>query len=359
VTRADRLAERVAERELDALLVRDPTNLRWLTGFSGTNGLAVVESEGSGGRTFVTDFRYVERSADEVGEEFERREGQRDLIEGLGEVLPERRPLRLGFDDAHTSMRDHGRLAESLEGVELVAAGGLVESLREVKDPEEQDRVRAAAALADDALRDALERGLAGRTERQFALDLEDAMRHRGAEEPSFPSIVAAGPQGALPHAQPRDVEIPRDALVIVDWGARLDGYCSDCTRTFATGALNGSAQEVYEVVRKAQLAGLEATRAGVSGRDADAAARAIVDAAGHGERFGHGLGHGVGLAVHEDPRLAKTSESTLRPGMVVTVEPGVYLPGELGVRIEDLVIVTDNGPEVLSSFPKELTTVG
>jgi Xaa-Pro aminopeptidase len=358
MSRADRLAELAGERELDALLVREPTNLRWLTGFTGTNGLAVVEAGNEGRRTFVTDFRYVERVATEVSDEFERRQGERDLLDGLGDVLPPARPLRLGFDDAHTSVRDHRRLGESLEGVELVAASGLVERLREIKEPGELDRIRAAAALADDALRAMLERGLAGRTEREVALDLEDAMRHHGAQEPSFPSIVAAGPYGALPHSEPRDVEIPRHALVIVDWGARLDGYCSDCTRTFATGEVDEEAEDVYELVLKAQLAGLEATRAGVSGRDADAAARAIIEEGGHGERFGHGLGHGVGLLVHEDPRLAKTSEATLAAGQVVTVEPGVYLPGRFGVRIEDLVVVTGDGRDVVSSYPKELTIV-
>jgi Xaa-Pro aminopeptidase len=358
MSRADGLAALASERELDALLVRDPTNLRWLTGFTGTNGLAVLETTNEGRRTFVTDFRYVERAASEVSDEFERREGERDLLDGLGDVLPTKRPLRLGFDDAHTSVRDHRRLSESLDRVELVPAGGLVEGLREIKEPDEVERIRAAAALADDALRAMLERGLAGRTEREVTLDLEDAMRHSGAQEPSFPSIVAAGPYGALPHSEPRDVEIPRHALVIVDWGARLDGYCSDCTRTFATGEVDGEAEAVYELVLEAQLAGLEATRAGVSGRDADAAARAVIEAGGHGERFGHGLGHGVGLLVHEDPRLGKTSESMLAAGQVVTVEPGVYLPGRFGVRIEDLVVVTGDGREVLSSYPKGLTSV-
>jgi Xaa-Pro aminopeptidase len=358
VSRVDRLTDLATERELDALLVRDPTNLRWLTGFTGTNGLAVVEAGGDRRRTFVTDFRYVERAAAEVPDEFDRRQGERDLIDGLTGVLPSARPLRLGFDDANTSVRDHRRLTESLDRVELVPAGGLVERLREIKDAGELERIRSAAALADDALRAMLERGLAGRTEREVALDLEDAMRHGGAQEPSFPSIVASGPHGALPHSEPREVEIPRHALVIVDWGARLDGYCSDCTRTFATGEVDGEAEDVYRLVLEAQLAGLEATRAGVSGRDADAAARAVIEEGGHGERFGHGLGHGVGLLVHEDPRLAKTSEATLAAGQVVTVEPGVYLPGRFGVRIEDLVVVADEGREVLSSYPKELTSV-
>jgi Xaa-Pro aminopeptidase len=356
--RPERLAALAAEGDLDALLVRAPVNLRWLTGFTGTNGLALIEAGPGGRRTFVTDFRYVERAADEVGEGFDRVEGQRDLLGNVADALPERRPLRLGFDDAHVSVRDHRQLEEALPGVELVPAGGLVERLRAVKDAGELAAIRAAAALADEALAATLEGGLAGRTERAFALALEDEMRRRGAPQPSFPSIVAAGPHGALPHAEPRDVEIPRDALVVVDWGAQLDGYCSDGTRTFATGEIGDEAREVYEVVRRAQLAGLEAVRAGVTGRDADAAAREVVEEAGHGERFGHGLGHGVGLEVHEEPRLSKAGEAALEAGNVVTVEPGVYLPGRYGVRIEDLVVVGDGEPEVLSTHRKDLTRV-
>jgi Xaa-Pro aminopeptidase len=355
--RADAVAGLAAERDLDALLVREPVNLRWLTGFTGTNGLAVVEARPGGGRHFVTDFRYVEQAGQEVAD-FERHRGERDLLDGLGEVLPSRRPLRLGFDDAHVSVRDHRRLREALEGVELVAAGGLVERLRAVKDPDELGRIRAAAALADDALWAVLEQGLAGRTEAEVALQLESEMRRRGAQQASFPPIVAAGPHGALPHAEPRDVPIPEHALVVVDWGAQLDGYCSDCTRTFATGEVDAEAEDVYAVVLRAQLAGLEAVRPGVTGREADATARAIIEEAGHGERFGHGLGHGVGLEVHEAPRLSKAGEDALEAGNVVTVEPGVYLPGRLGVRIEDLVVVTEDGREVLSSHPKELVSV-
>jgi Xaa-Pro aminopeptidase len=352
VTRADRLAALAADHELDALLVREPVDLRWLTGFSGTNGLAVV---GEGVRNFVTDFRYVERAKLEV-EGFERREGERDLIEGVGDVLSDARPLRLGFDDASLSVRDHRRLAAGLEGVELVAAGGLVSRLRAVKDAGEVERIRAAAALADDALRAVLaDGGLVGRTEREVALALEDAMRHRGAQAPSFPSIVAAGPHGALPHAEPRDVDIPPHTLVIVDWGAQLDGYCSDCTRTFPTGQVDAPFEEVHELVLSAQLAGLAAVRPGPTGREVDAVARAIIDAAGHEKHFGHGLGHGVGMEIHEEPRLSKAGGDALVAGNVVTVEPGVYLPGRFGVRIEDLVVVTDDGADVLSSLPKDL----
>jgi Xaa-Pro aminopeptidase len=357
MSRVDRLTALAAERELDVLLVNDPVNLRYVTGFTGTNGLALVGADAEGVRRFVTDFRYLERADHEV-EGFEVVRGERDLLESVPAALPDRRPLRLGFDDAHVSVRAYRRLGELLEGVELVPSGGLVERLRAVKEPAELERIRAAAVLADQALEAALARGLAGRTERQVALDVEDEMRRRGAE-PGFPTIVAAGPQGALPHADAREVEIPRDTLVIVDWGGRVDGYCSDCTRTFATGEVDGEAREVYELVARAQLAGLQAVRAGVTGRDADAAARALIDESGRGEQFGHGLGHGVGLEVHEGPRLAKTGgDEPLAAGNVVTVEPGVYVPGRFGVRVEDLVVVTAEGTEVLSSTSKDLVAL-
>ena len=202
-----------------------------------------------------------------------------------------------------------------------------------------------------------LERGLAGRSERDVARAAEARIRELGGE-PSFPAIVAAGPNGALPHAEPGEREIGRGELVVFDMGAKLDGYCSDGTRTFATGDPGEEAREVYEVVLAAQLAALEAVKAGANGEDVDAVARKSIDEAGHGEHFGHGLGHGVGLEVHEGPRLSLRSDDVLAAGEVVTVEPGIYLPGELGVRIEDFVVVTEDGYRNLSALPKELTLV-
>ena len=256
-------------------------------------------------------------------------------------------------------MRQHGRLLEAVGGgTELVPAGRLVERLRAVKEPGELDSIRAATALADEVLSGLRERGLAGRSEHEVALELQAEMRRRGSE-PSFPSIVAAGPNGALPHAQPRDDPIPTGTLVVVDMGAVVDGYCSDCTRTLATGPLPDEAAGVYELVRATQEATLELVRPGAECRSIDAFARERIDAAGHGERFGHGLGHGVGLEVHEQPTLSRLAEGELVAGNVVTVEPGVYLPDAFGVRVEDLVVVGEDGPEVLTHFPKELTTVG
>jgi Xaa-Pro aminopeptidase len=354
--RADRLAAALGEREVDALLVTDLANVRWLTGFTGSNALALVPATGE--RLFLTDFRYLSQSAEQVGEGWARDIAQ-DLLDAVAAKLPPDGPLRLGFDDAHFSVRDHAKLAGAVrEGVALVAAGGAVEDLRLRKDAAELDAIRAAARLADAALEEVLERGLAGRTERDVALDIEFTMRRLGAQAPSFPPIVAGGAHGALPHAEPRDVAIEPGVLCVIDWGAHLDGYASDCTRTFATGEVDPRDAEVYELVRRAQEETLAAVRPGPTGREVDAVARQIIEAAGHGEHFGHGLGHGVGLEVHEGPRLTRQSEDRLAAGQVVTVEPGVYVPGATGVRIEDLVAITEDGCEVLSSLPKELRVV-
>jgi Xaa-Pro aminopeptidase len=353
---ATRLTDRLPEIGADLLMVTSLVNVRYLTGFTGSSGLALV---GPRTRLFFTDFRYVEQAAAEVDPSFERRIASQELVDAAVEALaPE--PTRLGFEDGHLTVRTHARLRRQLAAdVELVAGGDAVEMLRAVKDTDEIHRIAEAAKLADAALRRVLERGLVGRTELDVATTLEREMRDLGAQRPSFDTIVAAGAHGALPHAQPRDVEIGRAELVVIDWGAELDGYCSDCTRTVATGDLPEPALRAYDLVRQAQLVGLEAVAAGVSGREADSMARAVIDEAGHADHFGHGLGHGVGLEIHEAPRLSQRSDSILTAGNVVTVEPGVYLPGQFGVRIEDLVVVTEEGCTILTSVPKDLITVG
>jgi Xaa-Pro aminopeptidase len=353
--RFDAVLAAAHERELDVLLVTKLVNVRWLTGFTGSNALALV---GTNQRRFVTDFRYLTQSAEQLDELWER-EIAVDLLKRAVEGLPGDRPLKLGFDDAHVTVKQHAQLAELVpEGVELVAAGAIVEKLRAVKDAAEIDAIRAAAKLADDALDEVLLAGLVGRTEREVALDIEFAMRRRGAQGVSFAPIVAAGEHGAVVHASPRDVQIPAGTLVVVDWGAVLNGYASDCTRTFATGELDPRDRAIYDLVLLAQEQGLAAVRPGPTGKEIDAVAREIIEQAGHGEHFGHGLGHGVGLEVHEGPRLSKQGDDAIAAGNVVTVEPGVYVPGAVGVRIEDLVVVTEDGHEVLSGMPKELRTV-
>ncbi len=365
-SRVERLVAELRARELDRLLIAGGTSLRYLTGFTGSNGLALIDASERAEHRFLTDFRYATQSAAQVPEAFAREVVTGELLEAAVETLAApgvgdgAGGGRLGFDDAATSVKQYARLQELLgERWELVGCGGVVEHLREIKEEREIQAIAAAAQLADAALAGVLERGLVGLSEREVAIELELEMRQLGAQAPSFPTIVAAGAHGALPHAEPREVEIPSGVLVTIDWGAYLDGYCSDCTRTYATGELDGRAREVYALVLEAQGAGLEAVRAGVSGRAVDAVARDPIERAGDGEHFGHGLGHGVGMEIHEAPRLSRTaSEDPLRPGNVVTVEPGVYLPGRLGVRIEDLVVVEDQGCRTLTSLPKELEIV-
>ena len=348
--RGDRLAELVKGRELDLLLVTNLVNVRYLTGFTGTSGACICAADE---RHFLTDFRYTERAAAEVeGWEVVTLEG--DWLDGLAGRLRG----KAGFEDQHLSVRSLRKLTEkSGDGVELEPAGGLVEELRRRKDEVELGRIAEAARLADEVFRWSLERGLGGKTEREVARAAEARIRELGAE-PSFPPIVATGPNGALPHAEPGERRIEPGQLVVFDMGAELDGYCSDCTRTYAVGEPGGAAAQVYELVRTVQAVSLEAVAAGREGKAVDAVAREAIESAGHGDHFGHGLGHGVGLEVHEAPRLSKQSEETLAAGDVVTVEPGIYLPGELGIRIEDLVTVTDEGHRNLSGLPKELQVV-
>jgi Xaa-Pro aminopeptidase len=348
--RGDRLEALLGELELDRLLVTDLTNVRYLTGFTGTNGACIC---GRDLRLFLTDFRYTERAAAEV-EGWETVTIEADWLKGIGERLEG----RVGFEDDHMSVRVLGKLKDKVaEGVEMVAAGGSVEKLRRVKDSEELAAIAEASKLADEIWRWSLEQGLAGRSERNVARAAEARIRELGGD-PSFPAIVAAGPTGALPHAEPGEREIGRGELVVFDMGARLDGYCSDGTRTYATGDPGEEGREVYETVLEAQRAALGAIKAGEKGEDVDGVARGVIAAAGHGDRFGHGLGHGVGLEVHEAPRLSLRSDDVLAAGEVVTVEPGIYLPGRLGVRIEDLVVVTEEGARNLSGLPKDLQLV-
>jgi Xaa-Pro aminopeptidase len=348
--RGDRLEKLLAERELDRMLVTELVNVRYLTGFTGTNGACVC---GPDVRLFFTDFRYTERAAAEV-EGWDPVTVEGDWLGSIAEAFVG----KVGFEDDHMAVRSLEKLKAKLaDGVDPVAAGGSVEQLRRVKDETELRAIEGASQLADEVWLWSVERGFTGRSERDVARAAEARIRELGGD-PSFPAIVAAGPNGALPHAEPSEREIGSGELVVFDMGAKLDGYCSDGTRTYATGELDESVREIYEVVREAQMAALAAVVAGARGEDVDAVARKIVDDAGHAGRFGHGLGHGVGLEVHEAPRLSLRSDDVLEPGEVVTVEPGVYLPGELGVRIEDLVVVTEDGHRNLSGLPKHLQLV-
>jgi Xaa-Pro aminopeptidase len=362
--RLEHLREELLAREVDALLVNELHDVRYVTGFTGSTAVAVLATASGGASTasdrFYTDFRYETQSSEQVAASFSREIVSGNLLEAVARGLTG--SGRLGFDGDHLTYAEHARLREHLPpSWELVPCAGAVRAVRLVKDAGEVACMRAASQLADEALRGVLEAGVVGRTEHEVAVSLEMRMRELGAEAASFPSIVAAGAHGALPHAKPRACEIERDVLLTVDWGALLDGYCSDCTRTFATGeGVSAQAREVYELVLAAQEAALASVRPGPNGRELDAVARAVIESGGHGEHFGHGLGHGVGMQVHEGPRLAKNgSEEPLREGNAVTIEPGIYLPGQLGVRIEDLVIVGADRADVLTHIDKTLMVVG
>ena len=341
--------ERLAELLEEPLLITNPVNILYLTGFDSSNAALLVEPDRV--RLF-TDFRYIE-SAQAV-EGVEAVQTKRALIAWLSENLSG----RFGFEANVLPWSFTEQLREG--GIELVPRKGLVEQLRAVKDDGELEKFRRACAITDRMFeRLVSEVSFVGRRERDVAWDITRLYHEEGADEPSFEAIVGSGPTGARPHARAGDRVIGSGELVVIDTGANVDGYMSDYTRTLATGELDGEMREAYEVVLAAQQAGLDAIRAGESGVDVDAAARGVIEASDFAGTFGHGLGHGLGLDVHEAPRLSTESPDTLAAGNVVTVEPGVYLEGRFGIRIEDDVIVTENGLENPVRFTKELVTVG
>lgn len=353
--RQERLLATLAERGLDAMMVSDLSNVRYLTGYVGSNGVAVISP---GGRYLFTDSRYVV-AARAMTRGVEVVQAGRDLLERVAEALGDTAAGgRVAIEADNVVISRHERLKAALEGLELVPESALVEDLRVVKDAEEVDAIRRAAAVADAAFAGLASGALSGRAERDVAWDLEGALRAGGAEGPSFPIIVAAAANGARPHAVPGPQTIPPGTLVVVDMGAVVDGYSSDCTRTFATGPLPDELSRAYEVCREAQATALAACKPGICAKDLDAVAREAIVAAGFGEAFGHGLGHGVGLDIHERPWVRPEGTEELAAGMVVTIEPGIYLEGSGGVRIEDQVVVTEGGCEILTGFTKELVTL-
>jgi Xaa-Pro aminopeptidase len=352
VTRIERLAA-LLDRPL---LVAGPpyvlggqANVRYLTGLSSSNAAVLVSPDGTA--TLFADFRYASRGREVEGVTFV--ETARALLPAIGAELAGQ---SIGFEAEHLPYAGYQALADA--GVELVATSGLVELLRAVKDEAEIEAMRRASALSDEVFAALSRERFSGRTERELAWWVERSFREAGAEGVSFGTVVAAGETGTSPHAVPGSEPIEPGVLVTIDAGCVVDGYCSDCTRTFAVGDVPDRLAWIHALCLEAQLAGLAAVAPGVAGRDADAAARAVIEAASLGWAFGHGLGHGVGLQIHEAPTLRAESTDVLEPGNVVSVEPGIYLPGEGGVRIEDLVLVTADGAERLTTFTKELLTV-
>ena len=341
--------ERLGAELSNPLLITDGVNVRYLTGFESSNCALLVEPGGA--TTLYTDFRYIEAASAVEGVELI--QTRRDVASALAELLTGR---TVGFEASRISFTQWETIGAS--GAELVATRGVVEALRVVKDESELDAIRRAAAISDAVYTALANERLAGRTETELAWWIERTFREYGADAVAFGSIVAAGLNGARPHAHPGNSIIEEGTLVTVDMGCVVDGYCSDCTRTFATGPLSAELTEIYGLVSQAQADGIAAVRAGAAGRDVDAASRTAIAEAGFADFYGHGLGHGVGLEVHEAPTLRPESADVLVAGNVVTAEPGLYLPGVGGCRIEDLVIVTEGGCEILTSFTKDLLTL-
>jgi Xaa-Pro aminopeptidase len=349
VNGVERLRGELGRLGAASFLVTDPVNVHYLTGFESSNAATLVRADRV---LLLTDGRYLAAAGGVVG--VEAVDAGRNLATFLGERLGDLAEPPVAFEADHLTYADYGSIART--GIELLPTTRVVAQIRAVKTAAELAAVRRSAAVNDDAFVCLSTQRFVGRTEAEVAWAMEQSLHRAGAEELAFPIIVASGPNAAVPHHHPNSRVIGRGETVIVDAGAKVDGFCSDCTRTFATGELPADLQAAYGLCQAAQAEALAAVRAGAAARDVDAVARGMISAAG--EKVLHGLGHGVGLFIHELPVLSDFSEATLEPGNVVTVEPGVYREGSGGVRIEDLVIVTNDAPEVLTPFPKDLVRV-
>ena len=357
--RRDKLRVGLADAGLDAMLVTDLVNVRYLSGFSGSNAALLVHADDHCRTILATDGRYRTQAAQQAPDL--RVSIERACGPHLVAMAARAGAGRLGFESHVVTVDAYDALARGVEespaGMALVRASGIVEGLRQVKDDGEIALLRLACEAADAALADLVARGgvAPGRTERQVARELEALMVHHGADGPSFETIVATGAHSAIPHHRPTDAVLGRGDFVKIDFGALVGGYHSDMTRTFVLDTAAQWQHDVYELVARAQQAGRESLAVGVACQEVDAAARRVIAAAGYGEYFSHGLGHGVGLQIHEAPAISAASLGTLQAGCAVTVEPGVYLPDRGGVRIEDTLVVRDEAPELLTRFPKEL----
>jgi Xaa-Pro aminopeptidase len=346
--RLTKLRAILPEQDIDAVLISQPENRRYLSGFTGSAGWLVITAERA---MMVTDFRYYEQVGREAPD-FELAKIKTRVADLLPELLADLDVKRLGFESQHLTVEQLNTF-KAAEGVEWLPLENTVEKIRAVKDENEIDALRRSAALNDDAFTHLLEVIEPGMTEREAAWEIEAYMRTHGASKVAFDLIVAAGPNGALPHARPGDQAIQPGMPVVVDIGCVVDDYCSDMTRTFCLGEASPRYLEVWNLVLQAQEAAKAVIRAGTTGVEADAAAREVIVEAGYGDYFGHGLGHGVGLAVHEGPGASRLSKDTFEAGMSLTIEPGIYLPGEFGVRHEDLVVIGEDGIEILTNTPK------
>ena len=349
-----KIAGHLEQYGLDAMLLTGEANRYYASGFhsSGTDGVALVTRKGN---YYFTDSRYTEAAGRVIQnahlEEVGRGRGYAALI---NEVIEADGVVRMGFEDAYMTVQDYERYRKALN-CELVPATDLLWELRVVKDEEELECLMAAQRIAERALEDILKEIRPGVTEKEIAARLQYLMLHYGASDMSFDPIVVSGPNGSLPHGVPSEKEIQAGEFVTMDFGCIYKGYCSDMTRTVAVGFVTEEMQKVYDTVLQAQLAGIAAARAGAAGKEVDGAARNVIDAAGYGAYFGHSFGHGVGVEIHESPNASPMNEKPMPAGAVISAEPGIYLPGKLGVRIEDVIILTEDGCRNITKAPKEL----
>ncbi len=349
--RLTKLREALATDGLDAILITQPENRRYLSGFTGSDGALLISQDQA---VLATDFRYYEQ-VEKQAPDFRLAKVTARFETLLPELIQQVGAKTVGFESAHLTVDQHQKWQEVAEGFELVPTKGLVERIRAVKDEGELGKIRKAIALSDEALAHIADFIEPGMTEKEVAWELEVFMRTRGAEKLAFDTIVGSGPNGAMPHATVSERVIQAGEPIVIDMGAVIDGYHSDLTRTICAGRPDDKFKEIHAIVLEAQLTAERNIRPGMQGKQADGIARQVIEEAGYGENYGHGLGHGVGLAVHEKPGVGRLSEDVLEPGMVFTVEPGIYLPGWGGVRIEDIVVMRGDGVEVLTQASKAL----
>lgn len=352
--RVVRLRKAMQDQNLEAILITNRVNRRYMTGFTGSAGYVVITLEKA---YFLTDFRYMEQAADQVSG-FEIIQHAPRVMDTVKEICANHQVARLAFEQNDVSFGTYTTYASQLKPVELVPTSGLVEDLRNYKDDDELATMQKAADLADQTFSHILTFLKPGISEKDVALEMEFFMRKHGATSSSFDTIVASGERSALPHGVASDRVIQGNEFIKFDFGALLDGYCSDLTRTIVLGTPTAKHREIYDIVLESQLHALEHIRPGMTGHEADALTRDIITRYGYGDYFGHSTGHGLGMEVHESLRVAKSSDTILKPGMVVTVEPGIYLPGFGGVRIEDDIVITEDGIKILTQSTKDFITL-
>ncbi len=357
-SRIEKLRQIIKDKNLDAVIVGSFANRRYLSGFSGSNAMLYISQSKL---VIVTDFRYLEQVSKECPLFTCHDQGTKGLLGTTLEVIKEDGANKVGFEARHTTYSEYEILKKGNE-IEWIPTQSIVEELREVKDEGELEKLRKAEAIGDVAFTETMkfieENWKNGITENEVALHIEQSMRRQGASGLSFDSIVATGAKSSLCHAHPGDVHLASGDMVVMDFGCIYEGYCSDMTRTIIMGEASEEKAKIYNIVLEAQKAALDMIRPGVKGKDVDKVARDIISEAGYGEYFGHGLGHSVGIEIHENPRFSMAEEKVITKGMVITVEPGIYVPGLGGVRIEDMVAITDNGIDNLTHSPKELIIV-